>query len=244
MRNVFIVAGLFVLAVAVVLLLPPMKISGEEIIKTAEAAPETVFFKSLYPSASYTAVEVGCIPLFLHNYVEDISAPLAARKVPGCSDKDKDWLVSYSATGVTDTNTLYVGVDDDNGGKLIDSAFISPYDDVYVLNYSFGTLPAVLEKVLGKSGIAVSDGWAVFFVGETKYLIFMMPHGSYTAVQMTVEQTSEHSKPATMENLRSEMSSAHNKFAEGEKKFTELMRDGFLGNWTVTTHYLYYPETK
>jgi len=244
MNNAWIVAALVVVAAVVLVFVPPVKTPGDEAIKLADATPEAQFLKALYPALSSSAEEVGCVPEFLKTYVKDITRPLVARsKELGCGGGKKDWLVSYSATGISDTGILYVGLKAE-GGDLIGTGFISPYDDVYVLNYSFGTVQAAVEKVLNKSGIVSADGWAVFFDGETRYLVFTMPYDDHIDVLLYIEKTPEYNKQATMENLRSEVGAAHKKFVNGERKFTEMMHNGFLGNWTVTTNYLYYPDLK
>ena len=243
MNNSYLaVVALAVIAALVLAFVPPVKVSGDAVLKAADNTTEAGFFRSLYPSAVPTTEERGCVAGFIERYVKDISMPLMARdKEDACSDKDKDWVVSYSATGIVDTNGLYVGVDDDNGVKIIDAAFISPYDDVYVLNYSFGTVPAVIEKVLNKSGVVFREGWASYYIGETKYLTYSIPHDTYTTVLVYVEKTPEY-KAATMGNLRSEMTAAHAKFEEGGRKFTEFMKGGFIGEFNVTASYLYYPK--
>jgi hypothetical protein len=245
MKGWWVIAGLAAVAVLIVVLAPPMKISGDEILKTADAAPETVFFKSLYPSAVPTVQQMGCVPSFFETYVKDLSAPLMARNkdIP-CSETNKSWLVSYSATGVIDTNDLYVGVDDKNGGHIIDTGFISPYDDIYVLNYTLPTTNAVMESVMKKGNYSVASGWASRTTDDgTKYLIYIMTSGNRTVLALYIEKAPEY-KLATTDNLRSDITAAHAKYEAEGQRLDALIRGSFVGELNMTKSYLYYPEPK
>jgi hypothetical protein len=246
MKSYLVVAVLAVLAIMIVGLMPPAVpavISHEQVLNLSESAPEVQLFRSMYPSAVFTTQQMGCIPSFFENYVRDLSAPLMARnRDVSCSEKDKDWLVGYSATGVVDTDSLLVGVDDDNGGKRIDAAFISPYDDIYVLNYTLATTEFILEKVMVKGNYSANGGWASRVTDDgTKYLIYLSPEGDYTALAVYIEKTPNY-KLATTDNLRSEITAAHEKFGAEGSYLNALMRSSFLGGMNVTSSYLYYPE--
>lgn len=243
MKGYLIVVALIVLVVAVVFLTPPARLSDDAVLKLAESTPEVQYFFSLYPSAKSNKIEVderGCVPAFFEKYVKDVSMPLAARTVPACSEVDKNKVVSYSATGIIDTSAVYVGVDV-KGGKVIDAGFISPYDDIYVLNYSFVTTAAVLQSVFDKANITMVDGWSLFTENDTTYHVFAWSYGNWTALAIYIEKTSGYDVP-TIDTLRPEISAAHVKFEAGSEKLKEMMRNGFLGDLNFTTYYLYYPE--
>lgn len=246
MKSYLIIAVLAVLAIAVVVLMPPAApavISNERILNLSEAAPEVRLFRSMYPAAVFTTQPMGCIPSFFENYVRDLTAPLTARnRKLSCSEADKDWLIGYSATGVMDTDSLLVGVDDDGSGQRIDAAFISPYDDIYVLNYTFATTGDILEKVMVKGDYSASGGWASRTADDgTKYLIYLSPEGGNTALAIYIEKAPDY-KLATMDNLRSEIAAAHASFEAEGNYLNALMHKSFLGDMNVTKSYLYYPE--
>jgi len=241
MKSWIVVIALIVVAVLVIIFVPSAAgITDEAALQKAGATPEAALFTAMYPYAVPAVEKKGCVIDYFEKYVKDTSVPLMARERNiTCSENGKDWLVTYSATGIIDTNTLYVGVKSD--GTIVDAAFISPYDDIYVLNFSFGTVMPVMETVfLNKSGITVVDGWAAYVDGDTHYLFYMMPHETYTAVAVYMEKTPGYDVP-TNATLRSEIGAAHGKFVEGGKKVKETMRAGFLGDWNVTGSYLYYP---
>jgi|GEM_PF-4185919 len=247
MKNLWVLAALAVVVMVVILLVPPqnvaVKINSTAAVAVAEATPEAGLFRSLYGNVTPVVEERACVAEYLERYVKDVSMPLNARdKGVSCSNTSTDWMVTYTATGIVDTDTLYVGVRSD--GSLINASFISPYDDIYLLNYSFGTLEAPLEAVMKKGGFAVSGGWADITIKDTKYLAYLMPGEKYTAVALYVEKTPAY-RGATVENLRSDITAAHGLFETEGKNVTSMMRKGFIGgNYSTTVSYLYYPMPK
>ena len=230
-----------IIAILIILFVPSKTISVDEVIQKADKTPEAQFFKTLYPDATITVEEKGCVERWFNEYVKDTTVPLVNRdRNFACFEEKKDWVVTYSATGIIDTPGLTVGIKSDDG-KIIDAAFTSPYDDVHVLNYSFTTSMGALESILSKNGIIARGGWAVFFNNETRYLIFMIPYPDKTTVLLYIEKTPEYKIP-TKENLRSEIKNAHKKFEAGAKKLSSIFRSGFTEDFNVTGYYLYFPE--
>ncbi|MFQ6009660.1 MAG: hypothetical protein ACE5J7_00870 [Candidatus Aenigmatarchaeota archaeon] len=104
----------------------------------------------------------------------------------------------------------------------------------------FVTTTPVLEAILAKNNIVARSDWAVFYEGETKHAVFMIPYPDKTTALLYIEETSGYKVP-TAENFRSEIDDAHERFEAGAKKFSSILRSGFVEDFNVTAYYLYFP---
>ena len=230
-----------IIALLIIFFIPFNTISVEDVAEKADATPEAQLFNALYPDPTVIVEEKACVERWFQEFVRDTSAPLVNRdKNFVCFEEEKDWVVTYSATGVVDTPALRVGVSSDSG-EIIDAAFTSPYDDVYALNYSFITAMPILEMILAGNDIVARDGWAIFHEGDTKYSLYMIPALDKTTVLLYIEKVPEYKVPTT-EDLRSEITGAHERFEAGAKKLSSMFRGGFTEDFNVSAYYLYFPE--
>jgi len=242
MNMKFVVIGIAVLLIgAGVFFFTQQKpdVTSTTIAASADVLKDVEFYKELYPESYATLRKEGCIDPYM-KYLQSTETLRVNRDSLSCQPKtetDFAWVVEYKVNRSNIQGTIpALVVAYDKKGKFLDSAFTSPFDDVYLLRFD-GSYGTKFLQSIGTDKIKVGNAWGVFDKDNVQYSFFTSddPIKKKTDVQLFISKYNSYGL-ATSDKLKQDITESHRLLRSGADEIAKSLKE----NLGVTPSELYY----